>query len=128
MFRLSKWLVYITIRVVKLNSRLISVFLLGIFSFSLVSELAVYHGDWSSTELQVSRTQNNQTQSPSVPQNPCDDACQVGQCHFGHCSFVNFPQISVGAIVPVFVGFNRSDSFDFQPSYSEQPTRPPRLS
>lgn len=64
----------------------------------------------------------------STTDSGCDDACQVGQCHFGHCSHINFAQTTMNLIVPVLVAFDKTNSGNFQLSYSEQPTRPPRLS
>jgi hypothetical protein len=104
---------------VKFSTRLISIVLLGIFSFTFLAELSHSH---------IKQKTHRSSPIESTNDNSCDDVCQLGQCHFGHCSHMSLSSVAVGLITSILVGFDKSDLFNFPLSNSDQPTRPPRLS
>lgn len=64
----------------------------------------------------------------SSQQTDCNDLCDAGTCHLGHCSDMNFATVSSNQIVPVLVTFYKINSLHVYSYYTDQPIRPPQLS
>lgn len=102
-----------TLMIVKSLARYITILLLMVFCVTFV------------VELDISSCQECQT---STSQSDHEDCCDMGQCHFGHCSHMNFVSDSSDHMVPVLVTFYKIDSLHFWSYYTDQPTRPPQFS
>lgn len=109
----------------KFRLQQISIVLLTVFTLSLVSELTSSHFN-PAKPSQIST--NTAPQNNADSHNSCDDVCQSGLCHFGHCSHVTFSVISLDLMTRVLVSFHRNESFHLPLSCTDQPARPPRLS
>ena len=97
-----------------------------IISVSFAAEFSHSNQDSSQTSHSVQKQHSMPLET--TPSNGCEDLCNLGQCHFGHCSHMNVVGMAIGLVVPILVAFHHSDSFAFFLNVSEQPTRPPRLS
>lgn len=73
-------------------------------------------------------SQESSSKESSEPHSGCDDACQVGQCHFGHCSHMNFTQTAIDTNQSIAETFYASELIVIQTSFDDGLTRPPRLS
>lgn len=109
----------------KLNLRRTAIVLLGVISLSLVFELVSTHYN----PIQCEKVSHNtQPQDTSDDHNSCDDVCQSGLCHFGHCSHMTISNVQISLIIPIMISFYKTESFHFPLSKADEPARPPRLS
>jgi hypothetical protein len=111
---------------VKLKAQHIAAILLMIIGLSIASEL-------SQSNLGTFQASHSVQEQHSMPleathSNGCEDLCNLGQCHFGHCSHMNIVNVATGLNTPIVIAFHQHDSSTSAVTFSEQPTRPPRLS
>ncbi len=117
----------------KVNFKIISIFLMVVFSFNLRAEFShsfeTNHSDLKNIS-NSNQSESHPVKDVSSKHSSCQDHCQSGGCHLSHCAQIpleNSNYIGFFSVLtskdPIKFNFLDKDS-----PFLEGPKRPPRLS